>query len=227
MAYGVHWEWRGFGAVDGEREARILSLAPAAVPERTVTDTYLWHPRLAGNVKLRAWEGGGSLKVKRRLDPGSPRGPSLWMESPAEEYDLPLDDVALARTLAALGVDPSHRGPSTPTHAAALLVWLVGVVEALRLVEVRKLRRTFVWDRGTVPVLVELAEIERPERTRSVGIEDMARLQAEAPSERLMLAQRGVSEAATVFGGGLRVLSYPEAVAIWARGGSVAGTGSA
>jgi len=31
-----------------------------------------------------------------------------------------------------------------------------------------------------------------------------------------------VSEAAAALGGGLSVLTYPQAVAIWARGGSVA-----
>ncbi len=225
MAYGVHWEWRGFGVVDGAREELVRSLAPAAVPERAVTDTYLWHPRLTNNVKLRAWEGGGSFKVKRQLDPGSPDGPSLWMESPAEDYDLPLDEAALVRALAALGVTSSPPTASSPMHAAPLLAWLTGVVEELCIVEVRKVRRTFVWDEGPVPVLVELAEIESPEPVRSIGVEDAAGLRADADPARVTLARRSVSEAATVFGGGLRALTYPEAVAIWARGGVVARPG--
>ena len=225
MAYGVHWEWRGFGVVDGAREELVRSLAPAAVPERAVADTYLWHPRLTNNVKLRAWEGGGSFKVKRQLDPGSPDGPSLWMESPAEDYDLPLDGAALVRALAALGVTSPPPTGSTPMHAPALLAWLTGVVEELRLVEVRKVRRTFVWDESPVPVLVELAEIERPEPVRSIGVEDTAGLQADADPARVTLARRSVSEAAAVFGRGLRALTYLEAVAIWARGGVVARPG--
>lgn len=226
MAYGVHWEWRGFGAIDGVVEARILALEPGAVPERAVTDTYLWHPRLEANVKLRTWDGGGSLKVKRRLDAGSGDGPSLWMENPAEDYGLPLPDAALERVLEALGMEPHGPSPSTPVHAAELLVWLARGAGALRVVEVRKRRRTFVWDRGPVPVLVELAEIDRPERTRSLGIEDMAGLVPAAPPERVTVAQRGVSDAAAVFGAGLCVLTYPQAVGIWARGGTVARSGS-
>jgi hypothetical protein len=222
MAYGVNWEWRGFGDIAGETEARILGLRASAVPERAVTDTYLWYPGLGSNVKIRAWEGGGSLKVKRLLDPGNDPGPSLWLESPAEDYDFPLRERALENALAALGVDPRTPHPPTPLSSADFLSWLVDAAGALRIVEVRKRRRSFVWDAGAVPVLVELAEIEHPEPIRSIGVEDMAELAPEAPSERMTVARSSVSEAAAALGGGLSVLTYPQAVAIWARGGSVA-----
>ena len=222
MAYGVHWEWRGFGDIAGEMEARILGLRPSAVAERTVTDTYLWYPGLGSNVKIRAWEGGGSLKVKRLLDPGDDPGPSLWLESPAEDYDFPLRATALEGALAALGVDPRTPHPPTPLPGADFLAWLIDIPGALRTVEVRKRRRSFVWDASAVPVLVELAEIERPEPIRSIGVEDMADLAPEAPSERMTVARSSVSEVATALGRGLSVLTYPQAVAIWAPGGSVA-----
>lgn len=225
MAYGVHWEWRGFGTIDGVTEARILALPAAAVPERMVTDAYLWRPGLRDNVKLREWEGGGSLKVKRQLDPGPGDGTSLWIEEPDEDYGFPLSGAALERVLSVLELDTPGPPPAVPVRAADLLAWVAGATPVPRRVEVRKRRRSFVRHRGPVPVLVELAEIDRPERIRSLGIEDMAGLDSTAPAERTALARRCVSEAAAVLGAGLRVLTYPEAVGIWAGGGSVAPTG--
>ena len=221
MAYGVHWEWRGFGAIDGAMEARILALPASALPERVVTDTYLWRPGLRDNVKIRSWAGGGSLKVKRQLDPGPGDGVSLWEESPDEDYGFPLSEAALDHVLAALGMAPP--GPRVPAsvHAADLLAWLALGERAPRCVEVRKRRRSFVYDAGPVPVLVELADIDRPERTRSVGIEDTAGLAVDGPPERMAGARRAVSEAAAALGAGLCVLTYPEAVDRWANGGSV------
>lgn len=221
MAYGVHWEWRGFGEIARATEARVRALPASALPERTVTDTYLWRPGLRDNVKIRSWDGGGSLKVKRQLAPGSGDGVSLWMESPDEDYALPLSADALDHVLAALGIAPPDPRPPTFTHAADLLAWLALGGRAPRCVEVRKRRRSFVSHAGPAPLLVELAEIERPERIRSVGIEDASGLATESPPERLAGARLVVSEAAAVLGAGLHVLTYPEAVAIWARGGSV------
>jgi len=221
MAYGIHWEWRGFGALDPEVERRITAL-PAGVPERSVTDRYLWAPGATHNVKIRAWPGGGSLKVKRLLSADDPSGPSLWQEDPDEDYPFPIAAPVLGRALAPLGLELTGVGNVSIANADALVDALAGVSGVHRIVEVRKRRRTFEWRAGAVPLLVELAEIEAPERTASLGLEDAAGLSASSPDAEVAAARGAVAEAIPVVGGSLRPLTYLQAVAEWARGGSVA-----
>jgi len=221
MAYGIHWEWRGFGAVDPEVERRISALPAAEVPERSVTDRYLWVPGATRNVKVRVWPGGGSLKVKRLLSAGAPSGPSLWREDPEEDYPLPIAASVLARVVKPLGIELSGRAGAAIADPHVLVELVRGAAGECRIVEVRKRRRTFEWRAGAVPLLVELAEIAAPERTASVGIEDAAGLSARSPDTALAAARWAVIEGIPLFGAGLRSLTYPQAVAEWARGGSV------
>jgi len=221
MAYGIHWEWRGFGVVEPEVERRITALPAAEVPERSVTDRYLWAPGATLNVKIRTWPGGGSLKVKRLLSADDPSGPSLWQEDPEEDYPFPIAASVLARVVEPLGIELSGCAGMAIADPHALVKLVRGGAGECRIVEVRKRRRRFEWRADAVPLLVELAEIEAPERTSSLGVEDAAGLSARSPDVQLAAARQAVAEAIPLFGAGLRSLTYPQAVAVWARGGSV------
>jgi hypothetical protein len=226
MAYGRHWEWRGFGTIPPTIERRVVALPSAGVPERTVTDYYLHAGGTAVNVKIRAWPGGGSLKVKRLLSAGDPEGPSLWEEDPEEDHAFPVAGPVLTRCLEAIGIAPPSSATAAVGDAAGLLAMLTRLGEPLRMVEVRKRRRTFVWSGGAAPVLVELADIATPERTASLGLEDMAGLSAHSAAAEVAIARRAVIDAACRFGESLRRLTYPQAVATWAGGGSVTDSGA-
>src|SRR5215813_4873427 len=93
MAYGLHWEWRGFGTLTTDVRAQIEKLeAEFDAPER-VTDEYLRIPGSRINVKLRS-KGNGSLKFKRVRVTDGATGLELWEEKPEEEYAFPISSKA-------------------------------------------------------------------------------------------------------------------------------------
>jgi hypothetical protein len=95
------------------------------------------------------------------------------------------------------------------------------IVEAahppVRVIQVEKLRWQYSWADGVAsaepPVTVELAEIRQPEAILSVGIEHPG-LEALEKAHRLL----GLEPQ-------LRRISYLEAIAIWAAGGTIRSSG--
>jgi hypothetical protein len=51
MAAGLHWEWRGFGAVSGAFTRQYCPLEPCFDPQN-VEDIYLWIPGMQVNAKF-------------------------------------------------------------------------------------------------------------------------------------------------------------------------------
>ena len=85
MAFGTHWEWRGFGELSEALDATIRSLPRLFPDSQTVIDRYLWSAGCDINFKLRL----GDFKIKRCLAaPGG--GVARWSEDPAENYSFPL-----------------------------------------------------------------------------------------------------------------------------------------
>jgi hypothetical protein len=204
MAFGKHWEWRGFGRLEAARRRALEGLPLKFRDSQRVSDEYLYVPGAAINVKLRE----GRLKFKRLLEARD--GLERWLEDEAENYPLPLAPAAVVRLAHDLGVriDP----PPAPIAERSALVALIGsAAPGLQVVTVEKERWQREWREGAsgTPVTVELAEILAPERVTSVGLEH-----PEAAGVARALEALGLKPA-------LRHLNYLEALALWAAGRSV------
>jgi len=211
MAFGKHWEWRGFGKLSRELRARIEALPLKFEESQDLTDEYLWVPGSPINVKLRL----SDLKFKRLVE--SSRGLQLWLEDPAENYTLPLAAPVVKKLAAELGIVlPAVE--QAPLARDELLRLLDQAKPRVRLVAVKKSRWQREWSEGLGrstgtgdAVTVEVAEILAPERTFSIGIEHPRAERVAAVRDALGLAQA------------IRPLSYLGALEIWARGETVGG----
>ncbi len=204
MAFGLHWEWRGFAPSAFEGMSSVESLPRKFPDAQRVLDEYLWAPGLRVNVKLRASE----LKFKRLVEK---RGDfERWQEDTRENYPFPLGSEPVAKLCAELEIASR---PSLPLRSPAdLLAWLERVAVGLRRVSVLKTRTQHEWipDAGGIePVIVELARIEAPERLVSAALEH-------PQLEILEQAVRCMRFAET-----LLPRSYFEAVSVWARGETI------
>ena len=203
MAFGKHWEWRGFGPVSPALRERVEALPLLHPTAQIVTDTYLWLPGCAVNVKLRF----DDLKLKRRLNDAG--GVEEWLEDPAENFSFPLNLAAQERLAAALAIQPFWK--AAPKLAREeLLRSLAG--SDVKTIAVEKSRRQFsvaLSGSHTEAVTVELAEITAPESIVSVGLEHPEREPVEAALRELGLP------------GSLRTVSYLEALSVWAGGGKL------
>ena len=209
MAFGKHWEWRGFGILPAPLRAKVESLPRKFANCQEVADEYLWMPGARVNLKLRL----GDLKFKRLLE--SRGGLECWMEDEAENIPFPLGREVAEKLARDLGValPPLERGG--PFAREDLLSLLDRSQPPVRRLEVKKRRWQYEW-RGvatqapdSVPVTVELAEILAPERTCSIALEhpDYEPVSKLRDALGLETAQRR--------------RSYLEALEVWARGGRV------
>lgn len=215
MAFGKHWEWRGFGAVGESFRDRFAGLEPAFGPQE-VADHYLWVPGLQTNIKIREGEAGG-LKFKRFVAEDGRF--QCWSEDPDELYELPLQKKAwqsLAAALAATGISLGLY-PDRPPDGERLLALLGEAGCSILLV--RKEREGRWWPGPNGRVLVELAGIRAPVAMRTAGLE----------SENLRVGGAGLSDgqakedlraaisALRLENEPLSVMSYMEALALWVR----------
>jgi hypothetical protein len=202
MAYGEHWEWRSFGAVEPDLRRRLLALQPAAPDPWQVEDVYLHAPGCAANVKLR----GGELKLKRFLA----RDGDLerWLEDPAEVWPLPLTTEVAALAAAALGVAAPGL-PGQVLDQETLLEWLGRAAPPVQSIAVRKTRHLrFLSLPGVAPdVLLELADIAAPQAIASLALEHPAAEPVHRAGALLGL------HAAT-----LTPMNYMQALDLWASG---------
>ena len=204
MAFGMHWEWRGFGVLSSTLEEKIRALAPLFPDSQVVTDRYLWSPGCSLNFKLRF----GDFKIKRCLEQEE-GGVAKWQEDPGENYSFPLAAGVLGGVVSALGGNDGDSGEAVETEAE-LLARAGMAIAGLQVVAVAKER----WQYGA-PVLeggiIELAQISLPEQIISVSVEHES--------------QEGVREIMEVLGlpGELKSFSYLEALEIWGNGGTFPG----
>jgi hypothetical protein len=200
MAFGRHWEWRGFGPLSGPARSRIEALPLKYPASQKVVDRYLWIPACLINVKLRF----NDLKFKRLV--GEADGLECWVEDEAENYPFPVAPEVVAELAAELGV-PARRPAASVPNGVELVALLREAAPGVAVVEVNKERWQHEWSppEGGDPVLVEVAEILAPERITSVALEH--------PSARPVAAARDALRPPE-----MRRRSYLEAVAIWARG---------
>ena len=203
MAFGKHWEWRGFGEIPEALRSRLESLPLKFSASQELTDEYLWAPGCSVNLKLRF----SDLKFKRLCERAGSL--ELWLEDPGENYPFPIGPEVLTRLASDLGVSALET-PRSPLDRPALLDLLTHASPAVRLVTVQKIRWQREWwgsaVRHSPGVTVEVAQILRPELTWSVGIEGP---ELEGVASAL---------AALDLEGALRKINYLEALEVWSGG---------
>ena len=204
MAFGVHWEWRGFGGLSSSLEERIRALRPLFPDSQVVTDRYLWSPGCSINFKLRF----GDFKIKRCLDMAE-GGITRWQEDPGENYSFPLAAGVFGEVVTALGGAAGVAGEALASEAE-LLERAGAAIAGLQVVAVAKER----WQYGA-PVLedgiIELAQISSPEEIVSISVEHESEEGVREIMEALDLP------------GELKSFSYLEALETWGNGGTFAG----
>lgn len=202
MAFGKHWEWRGFGTLADPLRQQLEALPWKFPTRQRLVDEYLYVPNSPINVKLRQ----GDLKFKRLLETHG--GVEHWLEDETENHPFPLTPERveeLARELA-VRVDA---GAAPLWDRTRLLEELAK--DGVLVVAVTKDRLQLEWPGAEPAVTVEIAEIEAPERVTSISLEH-----AERPALEGALAALGVAE---VFA----PCNYLQAIAAWSRGGTIGG----
>lgn len=204
MAFGVHWEWRGFGGLSSSLEERIRALRPLFPDSQVVTDRYLWSPGCSINFKLRF----GDFKIKRCLDLAE-GGIARWQEDPGENYSFPLAAGVFGEVVTALGGAAGAAGEALASEAE-LLERAGAAIAGLQVVAVAKERWQY-----DAPVLedgiIELAQISSPEEIVSISVEHESEEGVREIMEALDLP------------GELKSFSYLEALETWGNGGTFAG----
>jgi len=215
MAYGLHWEWRGFGTLDDAVLDRLSDLGfPSGVQE--IVDRYIWTPHIRVNLKVRSWSGGRSLKLKRPVDLDPESGLELWTEHPDDDHQLPLTPETATSILTELGF-PADFSIAT-VEENNLVESIQRAVPETRVVTVRKQRARTVTRVGTTMVQVERAEILEPQLIASIGIEDVSELAHDSPTSTLDDARHAVRDMRDRLAPQWKTCSYLCAVGTWARG---------
>jgi hypothetical protein len=156
MAFGEHWEWRGFGDLSAPTRDKILQLTPKYGAGITMLDQYLWAPGCTVNVKIRQQD----LKFKY-LQSTAPEGFEQWKEDEKDNYPFPLNRTVLAQLEQALCIQlpPAMTSPTVDT-AQSLLNMLQQATPPVACVAIEKFRNTYVYLFGGTEILVELADIK-------------------------------------------------------------------
>ena len=201
MAFGQHWEWRGFGRISAELRDRIEALDPLFASDRSLIDTYLWTPHSSVNIKLRL----GDLKFKRLIE--SDGDLECWLEDANEIYPFPLAADVVERLGRALAVKlPGDQKTTVGRSELAALLQNAHPPAQIFLVEKHRRLFSLLLDEDD-PAIIELTEIIRPERITTVAVEH-----AEIAVVRRVLAILELPNEA------LRPLNYLRALSVWARG---------
>jgi hypothetical protein len=219
MAQGLHWEWRGFGAVSSIFAHRFCELAPKFDPQH-VEDVYLWVPALEVNVKVRDIRE-QPFKFKRLQD--TDRHLEQWAESPEDILKFPLNEAGWNRLAKVLAKVNRTLGPY-PSGEADAETTLARLEKAgARTVTVNKLRESRLWQGPNGKVLAEWARISSPQAIISIGLETWDE-DAEGPGLPDEQAKEDMWAAIKDLGLNdepLRVMNYMDAVAVWAAGKKV------
>ena len=221
MTTGIHWEWRGFGAVSSVFSRCFGTLESLFCPQ-DVEDVYLWVPGLEVNIKMRDIPE-EPFKFKRLQVKDKNTGLEQWAESPEDIFRFPLDEAgwdALAKTLAKVDVTLGPY-PSGVADAERTLAWLKKA--GVRVVTVNKRREGRLWRGAHGPVKVEWACIRSPQATISIGLEtwDEDPHGEGLPDEQAKEDILAALEALGLNKEPLKAMNYVDAVAVWALGGKL------
>lgn len=216
MALGLHWEWRGFGAVSSDFTRYFSRLGHLFTPP-DVEDVYLWIRGFKVNIKVRDIPE-EPFKFKRLQN--KDRDLEQWAENPEDVFRFPLNQAgwnALAEALATVDVvlGPCPSG-GADAHTTLARLRVAGV----RTVTVNKRRESGLWQGPHGKVKVERAYISSPQAITSIGLETWDQ-DPKGPGLPDWKAKEDIWDAIEALGLNnepLRVMNYVDAVAIWASG---------
>jgi len=216
MAYGTHWEWRGFGAVTPRFAQSFLEL-PVHAEAHTVEDDYLWIPGLEVNAKFREGVEHG-LKFKRiqKTDGNY----EVWTEDPDELFEFPINASAwsmLKEDLEEAGLTfPEYPGSPRDRRELCQLLRETGC----EIVTVQKWRESRRWEfeQGQF-VLVEWAVVSEPQRCISIGLENgSTEERVDLTTDQSLNMLRNATTSLQLENEPLEPQNYLEVVKQWARG---------
>ncbi len=237
MAFGKHWEWRGFGRISDELRARIESLAPLFASDRSLIDTYLWTPHSPVNVKLRL----GDLKFKHLIE--SDGDLECWLEDANDIHPFPLTAGVVSELERALSIRLVGQ-QQTLVGRSELAALLQNAQPPARILLVEKHRRLFSLPTSSgvpaivtvhppptsprnlgeaklppagggteggggerSPAIVELTDLVRPEHITTIALEH-----PDIEIIKQALGQLGLPNS------GLHPRNYLQALSVWAAG---------
>jgi len=215
MAFGIHWEWRAFGAVSTDVVDKFSSLHKQFEPQ-DIEDLYLWIPGDKINAKFRKGAEGG-LKFKRLKEVSGEL--EQWYENQDEMFEFPLQRDAwetLARALTDARVTLPGYPPEPPDRARATQ-YLIDA--GCQTVMIRKRRTGRLWQGPSGKVKMEWACISTPQSVISIGLETW---NEEPSGDSLSDAQAQEDIVAAIEHLGLKreplkVMNYLDALLLWAR----------
>jgi hypothetical protein len=219
MAFGTHWEWRGFGDVSDPFTDRYGRLNYQYGPQE-LQDIYIWIPESDLNLKVRAGAGGG-LKFKRLI--GKDGRLEQWSEEPADLFDFPLQEPAwqalageLAKANLALGSYPEH-----PPGREQLLATLEKA--GCKTIPVSKQRGGRWWQGPNGRVLVEWTAIHKPQPILTISLEsqDTAVEDDRLTDEQAKADILAARAALRLDSRPLQIMNYMDALSIWAQGAMI------
>jgi hypothetical protein len=159
MAFGDHWEWRGFGDLNNVIRNQIQQLTSKYGAGINVTDQYLWAPGSKVNVKVREKD----LKFKYLLDEAD-GGFERWVENEKDNHPFPLNAAVLAQLEKALGTAiPEDISGKTVDTSDSLIDLFPRFTPPVTCVAIQKFRTAYIFPIEGAEILIELAEIENVE----------------------------------------------------------------
>jgi hypothetical protein len=216
MAFGVHWEWRGFGSVSDAFFERYGVLAYEFGPWM-IEDIYIWTSGLEVNLKIREGVEGG-LKIKRPF--GRDGRFERWVERPEDLYTLPLERKGwevLAAELAGAGLVLGPYPEEAPGHDQLLFLLERAGCQSVLVVKERGGRW---WQGPNGRVLVEWSAIEKPQALLSVSLEseDLSGEEGGETDEEAKADLQAAIEAFHLDHERLIPMNYMDALAHWING---------
>jgi hypothetical protein len=214
MAIGLHWEWRGFGAVTSDFIDCFCALE-RKFPPQDLKDVYLWIPKLEVNAKFRK-KGEGHLKFKRIKNKED--NLEQWHENPDEIFEFPLQEVGWDTLTKMLnGVDMTLAPyPMTPPNLEVTTTYLEEA--RCKTVLARKRREGRLLQGPHGKVIVEWGCIFLPQAILSIGLETWEEdLEGDGlPDEQAKEDILSAIESLKLKEEPLKVMNYMDAVAVWA-----------
>lgn len=219
MAFGLHWEWRGFGGIDSKFAERYSKLNKV-ISEYSVVDCYLYAPGLETNIKIRKGAENG-LKFKR---PGKVMGNyEQWLEDENEIFDFPLSKKAQKLLMESFkSTELNYKGsfPRRISNEEHTISWLKDI--GCRVIEVQKKREIRKWISPEGSVLIEWTCLFKPQPIISVSLESGS---FDNPESQIALEYLDILKSAYQDFGlnekPLCTMNYLEAVAIWAKSNKI------
>lgn len=219
MAYGLHWEWRGFGSISS-RFAEVFSGLETIYPSNETTDRYLWFPGMQVNVKLRqGTENGLKFKYLEATEGDF----EAWIENEKDFFPFPLGESGRETLLNFLTKsdlpEPEHPLPKSADYKS-MKGWLENI--GCRFITVQKTRESKVLHGNRGSVIVEWASISAPQPIVSIGLENQS--DDENQNVEQLEGKKIVEEIydqLSLQDEPLKPMNYLEAIEIWASNGKI------